>query len=174
MIRPIASSILKGILQAGEPDLDVNVVNAPILAEQQDIKIAQTVGLSETGYPNQIACKVYWEGSNPTSQGNVHTIAGIVLGGKYPRVIQFNHYYLEANPEGVILLLRNRDVPGVIGQIGTLLATFNVNIAEWRLGRTEPGGEALAFINLDTVPPPQLMEAIAVIPAVVKAKIVTL
>ena len=172
LIRPIASAVLTGILQSEHPE--VNHVNAPVIAQENGITIAQTRGLTEAEYPNVIACKVFWEGDNPTSTGTEHTIAGIVLGGKHPRLIQFNRYYLEANPDGVVLLLRNKDVPGVIGKIGTLLGTFDVNIAEWRLGRVDPGGEALAFINLDEVPPPQVLDAISAVPAVVKAKIVEL
>lgn len=166
LIRPIAASILEGMLQLRVAD-DVNYINAPIIADNLGIKVAQKKGLCSAEYPTYIACKVYWDGGD-------HTIAGIVLAGKYPRIVQFNSYFVEGNPEGIILLMRNKDVPGVIGQIGTILSAYNVNIGEWRLGRVQPGGEALSFINLDSEPSSQAIDTIKHLPAVTKAKLVIL
>ena len=70
--------------------------------------------------------------------------------------------------------MQNRDVPGVIGQVGTLLAAYEVNIGEWRLGRNKPGGEALSFINLDTEPSADILRALGEIEAVTQAKVVKL
>jgi D-3-phosphoglycerate dehydrogenase / 2-oxoglutarate reductase len=171
LVRPIAASLLKGMIMLRAEE-EVNIVNAPFLADRLGIAVAQTRGLSDAEYPNIIACRVYW--GDVDGHNEQHIIAGTVHGGKHLRVVQFNRYYLEGNPEGIVMLMRNRDVPGVIGQIGTLLAAYNVNIGEWRLGRTGPGGEALSFINLDSEPPEQLLDAIRHIPAVVKAKVVSL
>lgn len=167
LIRPIAAALLKGMIMLRTEE-EINYINAPIVAERLGIQVAQTMGLSEAEYPNIVACRVYW------GEGEQHIIAGVAHGGKYPHIIQFNRYYLEGRPEGIVMLMRNRDVPGVIGQIGTLLAAYGVNIGEWRLGRVAPGGEALSFINLDNMPPPQCLDAIRVLPAVTKAKIVQL
>ena len=68
--------------------------------------------------------------------------------------------------------MRNQDVPGVIGQIGTILAAYNVNIGEWRMGRSAPGGEAVSFINLDSEPPAAAVDALSKIPAAMKVKLV--
>jgi D-3-phosphoglycerate dehydrogenase len=65
-------------------------------------------------------------------------------------------------------------VPGVIGQIATLLASHAVNIGEWRMGRHAPGGEALSFINLDQEPAGFILEAMETVPAVTKARLVLL
>jgi D-3-phosphoglycerate dehydrogenase len=68
----------------------------------------------------------------------------------------------------------NTDVPGVIGQVGTLLGSCGVNIAEWRLGRNEAGTEAMSFVNLDTRPSDEVLEAIRKVPAVRKAVVAEL
>ena len=102
------------------------------------------------------------------------TLAGVLFGGSEPRIVQVDRYRLEAKPDGLVLLLLNQDVPGVIGQVGTLLAEYKVNIAEWRLGRDEPGGEALSFINLDDEPPAAVLEALAGVTAVTGVKLVSL
>lgn len=178
MVRPIAAAILQGIVEErvaanGEgPAVEINYINSPMLADQMGIHTRQTRGLCEAEYPNLIACKVYWGAGEAPDE--MHMIAGMVVAGKYPRIVQWNRYLLEATPEGVMLLMRNRDEPGVVGRIGTLLAAEGVNIAEWRMGRTAPGGEALCVLNLDMMPKPETVAKIWAVPAVVKVKVVEL
>ncbi len=151
LVRAIAAAILKGYLH-DKVDVPMNYINAPVLAEQHGIAITQARGINSLDYPNLITCRVSWEGGH-------RTLAGVLFGGSEPRIVQVDRYRLEAKPDGLVLLLLNQDVPGVIGQVGTLLAEYKVNIAEWRLGRNEPGGEALSFINLDSEPPPAVSGA---------------
>ena len=68
----------------------------------------------------------------------------------------------------------NKDVPGVIGQVGTILGAYEVNIGEWRMGRNSPGEEALSFINLDCEPPKAALDALEKCLAITKLKLVTL
>jgi D-3-phosphoglycerate dehydrogenase len=165
-VRPIAAALLKGLLERALSD-HVNYINAPLLAEENGISIAQTKGMAVADYPNMISCRVFWDGGE-------RLIAGVLFGGKRPRIVQFDDYHLDANPDGVVLILQNRDVPGVIGQIATLLASHAVNIGEWRMGRHAPGGEALSFINLDQEPAGFILEAMETVPAVTKARLVLL
>jgi D-3-phosphoglycerate dehydrogenase len=145
----------------------MNYINAPVLAEKHGITITQTRGIKSLDYTNLITCRVSWDGGH-------HTLAGVLFGGSEPRIVQVDRYRLEAKPDGLVLLLLNQDVPGVIGQVGTLLAAYNVNIAEWRLGRDQPGGEALSFINLDGEPPVAVLEELAGVSAVTGVKLVSL
>ena len=87
-------------------------------------------------------------------------MAGVLFGGSEPRLVQVSSYHLDVDPSGLLLIMLNKDVPGVIGMVGTTLGRFGVNIGEWRLGRSEPGTEALSFINLDTEPPEDALEAL--------------
>lgn len=167
LIRPIAAALLKGIIAKDKPDDGINYVNAPLLADQRNIAITQTKGLGDFDYSNRISCRVYWRGGD-------RLMAGVLFGGSEPRIVQVSDYRLEAKPEGHILVMLNRDVPGVIGQVGTILSAYNVNIAEWRLGRSEPGGEALSFINLDSIPPQAVIDALANVPAIKKVTLITL
>jgi D-3-phosphoglycerate dehydrogenase len=70
--------------------------------------------------------------------------------------------------------MQNQDVPGVIGQVGTILAAYNVNIGEWRMGRHAPGNEAMSFINLDSELAPSVLDALEKIPAVTHVNLVNL
>jgi D-3-phosphoglycerate dehydrogenase / 2-oxoglutarate reductase len=166
LVRALAAGLLKGLLD-GDSAVPVNYINAPILAHERGITTTQTIGINNLDYPNLIACRAEWEGGH-------HLLAGVLFGGSEPRIVQFDEHRLEAKPEGVVLIMLNKDVPGVIGQVGTLLAAYDVNIGEWRLGRDKPGGEALSFINLDTMPTEAVLQALSEIKAVTRVKVVSL
>jgi D-3-phosphoglycerate dehydrogenase / 2-oxoglutarate reductase len=166
LVRPVAAALLKGLLEKYLPD-PVNYINAPLLAEEHGIVLSQTKGISLVDYSNLISCRVFWEGGQ-------RLLSGVLFGGLRPRIVQFDDYHLDANPVGTVLIMQNQDVPGVIGQVGTVLASFNVNIGEWRMGRHEPGSEALSFINLDGHPPDAVLETLKNIPAVTSVRLITL
>jgi D-3-phosphoglycerate dehydrogenase len=166
LVRPIAAALLKGLLEKKLSD-SVNYINAPILADENGIAISQTTGASPVDYPNMITSRVEWDGGQ-------RILAGVLFGGSQPRIVRVDEHELEAKPEGPVLVMQNRDVPGVIGQIGTILAAYQVNIGEWRMGRNEPGGEAISFINLDSEPPVAALHALERISAVTQVKLVVL
>lgn len=166
LVRAIGAGILKGVLGPGG-DVPVNYINAPTLANERGITTTQTVGLNNLDYPNLVACRAVWPGGK-------RLLAGVLFGGSESRIVQIDEYRLEANPEGIVLVMQNQDVPGVIGQVGTLLADHGVNIGEWRLGRVQPGDQALSFINLDSEPSEQALQDLINISAVTKAKVVRL
>lgn len=166
LVRAIGAGMLKGIL-ASSSDVPVNYINAPTLANERGITTTQTVGLNNLDYPNLVASRAIWDGGQ-------RLLAGVLFGGSEPRIVQIDEYRLEARPEGLVLVMQNLDVPGVIGQVGTLLARHGVNIGEWRLGRVRPGGEAMSFINLDTAPSEETLQELANIDAVTQARVVSL
>ena len=70
--------------------------------------------------------------------------------------------------------MQSRDVPGLMGGVGSLLARHDINIAEWRLGRDTPGGIALSVLNLDSVPADEVLEQLRALPQVVAVRLVSL
>ena len=84
-------------------------------------------------------------------------MSGSLLGREFPRVVQIDTFRLDAQPEGIVLVIESVDIPGVIGRVGTLLGSYGINIAEWRLGRVAPGGQALSFTNLDSPAPAEAL-----------------
>lgn len=166
LVRPIAAALLKGII-GYQSDEAVNLINAPLLAEDRGLLITQSRGFAITDYNNLISCKASW-------QGGERILSGVLFGGSEPRIVQVDSFLLEAKPQGVLLVLANRDVPGVIGQVGTILSAYNINIGEWRMGRLEPGSGALSFINLDSIPPDPVLDALSKIPAVTQVKLIDL
>lgn len=169
LIKPVAAGILKGILEKSFSSNDnyINYINAPILAQEQGIVTSQAKGVSPVDYTNLISCRAH------SLEGDI-TLAGVLFAGSEPRLVQVDDYTLEAKPFGDVLILKNKDVPGVIGQVGTILAAYEVNIGEWRMGRNEPGGEALSFINVDSHPPTAVIDALEKIPAITQVKLISL
>jgi D-3-phosphoglycerate dehydrogenase len=148
------------------PD-SVNFVNAPILARENGLKISRSVGLGKADYRNQITCRVSWADGE-------RTVSGVIFTDDHPRIVQVSDYRLEADPSGTVLLMLNQDVPGVIGSVGGVLGDFDINIAEWRLGRNADRTQALSFINLDSAPDGAVLDRLRSLAPVTKAVIVEL
>ncbi|MEK7341976.1 MAG: ACT domain-containing protein, partial [Candidatus Binatota bacterium] len=101
-------------------------------------------------------------------------VEGAIFGSNNPRIVRINSFYLEAVPEGYILILHNRDVPGVIGAVGTLLGQKGINIAGLELGREKVGGMAISFFHVDDVVPKETLEVLRGLPHIVTAELVKL
>jgi D-3-phosphoglycerate dehydrogenase len=165
-VKPLTVALLKGLL---DPIIDtpVNYISAPHLAMQRGISVSETRGLSTPNYANLLSCRVSWD------EGE-RLVSGSLLGREFPRVVQIDSFRIDAQPEGIALVMESIDVPGVIGRVGTLLGARGINIAEWRLGRIAPGGEALAFINLDSPAPPAVLAELVQLQAVNRVRQVEL
>jgi D-3-phosphoglycerate dehydrogenase len=165
-VKPLTVALLKGLLDP-ITDIPANYINAPHLAMQRGISVSETRGLPTPNYANLLSCRVVWEGGE-------RLVSGSLLGHEFPRVVQIDSFRLDAQPEGIILVMENIDVPGVIGRVGTLLGAHDINIAEWRLGRVTPGGQALSFINLDAPATPQVMAELEQLEGVTRVRQVAL
>ncbi len=172
MVRPMAAGLLSGLLKGYDLKQAINHINAPFIAKENGVHISQEYGIGEADYSNLITCRVQWR--DDEGQIGKRSIAGVLFGSREPRIVQIDSFRIEAKPEGTILVMANKDVPGVIGQVATLLATYGVNIAEWRLGRSGPMEDALAFINLDGDPPSAVIDALRQAPQVTMAQIIKL
>jgi D-3-phosphoglycerate dehydrogenase len=148
-VKPLTVALLKGLLDP-ITDTPVNYISAPHLAMQRGISVSETRGLPTPIYANLLSCLVLWD------EGE-RLVSGSLLGHEFPRVVQIDTFRIDAQPEGIVLVVESIDVPGVIGRVGTLLGARGINIAEWRLGRIALGGEALAFINLDSLAPQDVL-----------------
>jgi D-3-phosphoglycerate dehydrogenase len=100
---------------------------------------------------------------------------GTILGSKQqPRIVRLFGQPVEIQPTGVLCLFNNKDRPGIVGYIGTLMARYSVNIASMSLHRDDEGGQALSVLNLDSVPPAELIDQIQKDPDISNVKIIKL
>ena len=166
LLRPVAAALLKGLLEGFLED-SVNYVNAPILADEHGIRVAQGSEIGDGDFTHAITCRAYWDDDS-------RTITGALFGGTHPRIVQVSKYYMDVDPSGIVLLMLNKDLPGVVGDVGSVLGGHGVNIGDWRLGRAEKGGEALSFVNLDDHPPQAAIDDLEKIEAVTKVKVLEL
>jgi len=138
--RPVNAAVLKGMLSS-VMETPVNFVNAPFLAEDRGVKVVDVRSRQAAGFSNSI--KVEFRGSR-----GCKLVEGAVFGRDIIRFVRFDDFHFEAIPEGHIVVVRNHDVRGVVGRVGTFLAEENVNIAGLELGRID--GEALQFVHIDS------------------------
>jgi D-3-phosphoglycerate dehydrogenase len=97
-----------------------------------------------------------------------------VFGQGIVRLTRINDFFMEAVPEGTILMLHNRDVPGVVGKVGTLLGERGINIAGIELGREKAGGTALSLIHVDERVPKDVLDELRKLPPIVSAQVLVL
>ena len=97
-------------------------------------------------------------------------IAGALFGRKELRIVKLNDFFIEAIPEGYILLVNNYDRPGVIGNIGTTLGNKNINIATMQFGRDRMGGNAISLLHLDAPLPPGVLGEILRLPNIISVR----
>ena len=168
----LRSAVLAGVLNA-VLDEKVNVVNAPAVAAARGLTVEEETRRREHGFSNTLEVSALPE---KTGSAQGFTAEGTVLHDGSPRVLQIEGIPLEAQLEGTILYLRNRDEPGVIGQIGSTLGKLGVNIATFALGRREAqrGADAVSLVRVDGKVSTSILEPIRGIPAITEAKLLHL
>ncbi len=160
--KPITVSILKGLLTpfVGET---VNFVNAPVMAKERGIRVTESVSESAEDYASLISLTV-------RSKMEQNYIAGTLFGRKELRIVKLNDFFIEAIPEGTILLINNYDRPGVIGNIGMALGSRGINIATMQFGRDRMGGMAISLLHLDSPLPPGMLGEILRLPNIISVR----
>ena len=164
--HPIALAALKGLL---EPMLDtrLNFVNTAAVARERGIAFTHSYESADAGYANLVRVEVQ------TDQGE-KSMAGSVFGAHHLRIVEIEGYHLELRPEGVMLFIRNRDAPGVLGLIGTALGDFQVNIGEALLSRERSAEDAYLVIKLDSAPSTKQLATLATLEGILSVKQVQL
>ena len=160
-IKPLTQVALMGVLR---PQLDsVNMVNAPAVARDRGIEVAEVKHERESDYNSMIKISV-------TTEKYTRSVTGTLFGGKSPRIVEIKGIEIEAEFGPHMLYITNDDKPGFIGRLGTLLGESKVNIATFHLGRDKPGGSAIALVQVDQPLSVDLTAKIAGVEGVVQAK----
>ncbi len=162
---PVTRAFLAGLLR--DVSSRVNVVNALHIAEERGIGVTTSYSTSPRDTNADILTAV-------TSTEGTQTLAGRVFATGEGRITRIGTFAIEAVPSGFMLVTKNRDVPGVIGQIGTVLGQSGVNISQFSLGRQQPGGEALSVVELDSAVDESVLDQLRSLEAIVLLKQVKL
>jgi D-3-phosphoglycerate dehydrogenase len=159
---PITIAALKGLLT---PILEepVNYVNAPIIAKERGIEVKEVKSNDAGDFASQVLLRV--------KVGNKEgTVAGILYSRKEPRIVEIDSLEMEVIPEGYMLMLTNNDQPGVIGNLGTLLADHQINISRLQLGREKAGGRAISAFGIDAAASPDILAKIKKLPNILSVR----
>lgn len=141
--KPLTAIVLKGLLG---PLLEgVNMVNAPVIAEDRNIKMLEAKSETAGNYHTLITVTV-------TTENQERSVKGTLFNHE-PRIVEIKGIHIDAKLGPNMLYIANHDKPGLIGALGTVLGKAGVNIATFNLGRAGEGGDAIALIEIDGQPP---------------------
>jgi D-3-phosphoglycerate dehydrogenase / 2-oxoglutarate reductase len=160
-VKPLTAIALTGLLS---PQLTtVNMVNAPVICRERDIRVSETRRAEPVDYQTLIRVIV-------TSERRTREVAGTLFAGDKPRIVSVERIPLEAELGGNMLFVRNYDKPGFIGALGNALGAAEVNIATFHLGRTAPGQDAIALVEVDQPLNPVILDTVQGLPNVIQVK----
>jgi D-3-phosphoglycerate dehydrogenase len=167
-IDPITRAILMGFLsQASVKDL--NNVNVRSIASTLGLTVEEKRSTEPVTFNEWLHVQVF------RGQEKVASAGGTFFGSPdNPRIVRVFSQPTEIVPSGVLLMLRNKDRPGIVGYLGSLMGRHNVNIASMSLSRDTAGGQALTVLNLDSVPAAEALEEIQKNPDIYDVKVVIL
>ncbi len=166
----IRNAAVKGILNQVLSE-KANLVNAGTIAEERGIRVSE---LKKEKTPGGGAANVI--SILVQSGGAEHLVMGAVLHRQQPRLLNVDGIDIEAPLERDLIYLRNRDVPGVVGRVGTVLGTHQINIANFALGRGRNGKaqEAIAVVHVDSRVPEVVLNELRKIEAVTEVRAIRL
>lgn len=168
-LKPITNAGLAGLLSCFEGE-EVNDVNAAAIAQERGITVSETTVKADDERTSALAVR------SQCADGSSHTVTGALFRrrGNEPRIIGINNFVTEAIPVGPMLIVTNRDVPGMIAGIAGTLAERRINIAQMNLSRESVGGTALSIINLDDTADEATLQRIRDIEGIVSVRQVIL
>jgi D-3-phosphoglycerate dehydrogenase len=158
--RPLSAAMLAGLLS---PLMDgVNMVNAPVIARDHGIDVAETVHDRPSAYQTLVQLTV-------ETAGMSRSVAGTLFAGSRPRIVEIKGIKVEADFAPHMLYVTNQDKPGFIGRFGATLAGAGINIATFHLGRAEQGGDAICLVSVDEPVPEDVLAMVRTLPLVMQA-----
>jgi D-3-phosphoglycerate dehydrogenase / 2-oxoglutarate reductase len=160
----VKNAVLKGVLSQILAD-QINLINAGNFAKARGIEVVEVRSGRRAAYSNSLGVAL-------RTAGEPASVLGMIGLNNVLRVLGVNNIDIEAPLKGFLLLIRNQDVPGVIGRVGTLLGQHKINIANFALGRVQDSNEAMGIVNVDQKVPPEVLSELRAMQAVRQARII--
>lgn len=164
--KPMVIAALKGLLSQALRER-VNYVNASIEAKERGIRVVETRDASVRDYTGSLHLVA-------TGSLGEHSATGALLSDSEVHITGIDDFPVNVTPTRYMLLTLHRDMPGIIGKIGSLLGSFNVNIASMQVGRKIVRGDAVMVLSIDDPLPEGLLEEILKVPGIRDAYTVVL
>ena len=164
--QPVVVAALKGLLSHALQER-VNYVNASIEAKERGIRVIETRDASIRDYAGSLHISAIG------SLGE-HSVSGALLGDKEIRITSLDEFPINVPPSRYMVFTMHRDMPGIIGRIGSLLGGFNVNIASMQVGRKIVRGDAVMVLSIDDPLPDGILQEVTQVAGIRDAYTVTL
>lgn len=145
---------------------EINNVNALSFLQHLGVELVETRESEAGEFTDLLEVTLHDHGKNAS-------ISGTFLGTQ-PRIVTINGHFVEGRPEGILLLLKNKDRPGIVGHVGSLFGKSKINIANMSLSRNEVGGINLVLMNLDSMPQESMIQHLLDDPDILSAQIIRL
>lgn len=142
--RLLSAAFCAGLLERAMTE-DVNIVNSEVLLRDRGIELVAERNTEMGPFSSSITASL-------VTDQKAYTLGGTLFGNEMPRLFRVGQYQLEAYLDGYLFVFTHNDVPGIIGNVGTVFGKHDINIAQMSVGREQPGGEAIGVINLDSAP----------------------
>lgn len=164
----LTASFCAGLLEQALAE-EVNVVNSEMLMRERGIQLVERRETEMGDFSSSITAEL-------SNDGKRWSASGTLFGNRMPRLIRLDQYRLEAYLDGILFVFTHRDVPGMIGKVGTVFGEHRVNIAQMSVGRegSTPGGTAIGVLNLDAIPPQCAVEDVLGIDAIESGQLIEL
>lgn len=164
----LTATLAAGLLQRSLED-EINFVNAEVLLRERGIELSEQSSPERGAFNSVIVAEL-------VTQSRTYKAAGTFFGHKMARLVQMADYRLDAFLDGTLMIFTHRDVPGIIGKVGTIFGQHRVNIAQMAVGRgsTQPGGDAIGVLNLDSPPPAAALDEVLAHPDILSASVIEL
>lgn len=166
-LPPLTTAFAKGFVEP-TTDMPVNYVNAMHVLQERGIEILETKRSMQFRYSNLMTLVVEMEDKSE------HIFSGTVFDPDHGRIVMVNDKAFVALPEGNLVVVENRDVPGVIGSVGTFFGQRQLNIAEMTWGRTDQDDRAMTIINIDGDLKPEVLAELRKLPNIMSARLIRL
>jgi D-3-phosphoglycerate dehydrogenase / 2-oxoglutarate reductase len=159
-----AAGLLEHALAAG-----VNIVNAEVLLRERGIQLIEQRNTDVGDFISLITAEVVTERGSATASGTL-------FGNHMPRLVHVDNCRLESYLDGILMIFSHRDMPGVIGKVGSIFGRHHINIAQMSVGRSAdvPGGDAVGILSLDSTPPAEAVADVLALTEIAGARIVRL
>ncbi|RKZ12320.1 phosphoglycerate dehydrogenase [bacterium] len=140
-LRAFTSAVLKGFLSVLLSER-INLVNAEAVARSRGFEVREVRGNETDGYSGLLTVRL-------RSAEAEHVIEGAVFGVNHPKIVRVDDFYVETDARGDVLFVQNDDVPGRLAAVAAVIAKYDVNIADFALGRNRESGQAMNAVHLD-------------------------
>ncbi len=165
--RLLTAALCAGVMQKAM-DEEANIVNAEMLMKERGIETIVETHSDQGAFRSSVRATLQ-------SEDATTSVSGTLFGNQMPRLIMIDDFRLEAYLDGVLLIFTHQDVPGIIGRVGTIFGQHGVNIAQMSVGRAgEPGGPAVAVLNLDSRPTDNALQQVLESPQIHQATVAEL